>query len=406
MEIIFFVCAGKNEMNIHEYQAKEILKSFGIPVPDGCMVKSARQAEKAVNKFGRLCVLKAQIHAGGRGKAGGVKTVQDAGQACDVAKELLKKKLITIQTGACGLAVKRILVEETIDIEKEFYLSITLDRRTSRYCLIASAEGGMDIEEVARVSPEKIHTLYIDPFIGVCGYHARRIAMALELKGKLIEDCIKLIQNLYRLVLEKDCSLVEINPLVISKDQRLLAMDCKINFDDNALFRHADYEKMIDVSQLDSLELQAKKYDLAYIKLSGNIGCMVNGAGLAMATLDVLNECGGTPANFLDVGGGASRGKVAEAFKIILKDRNVKGIFVNIFGGIMRCDIIAQGIIDATTDISCNLPIVVRMDGSRLSEGKSLLSQSGLNVETVDNLGDGVAKIVQRVNKKRKVSTN
>jgi len=393
-------------MNIHEYQAKEILKSFGIAVPDGCMVKSARQAEKAVNKFGRLCVFKAQIHAGGRGKAGGVKTVQNAEQACAVAKGLLKKKLITVQTGDCGLAVKRILVEETIAIEKEFYLSITLDRRTSRYCLIASAQGGMDIEEVARVSPEKIYTLYIDPFIGIRGYHARRIAMALKLKGKLIDDCIKLIQNLYRLVLEKDCSLVEINPLAISKDQRLLAMDCKINFDDNALFRHADYEKMIDVSQMDSLELQARKYDLAYIKLSGNIGCMVNGAGLAMATLDVLKECGGTPANFLDVGGGASRGKVAEAFKIILKDRNVKGIFVNIFGGIMRCDIIAQGIIDATTGISCNLPIVVRMDGSRLSEGKSLLSQSGLNVETVDNLGDGAAKIVQRVSKKRRVSTN
>src|SRR4030043_1587997 len=296
-------------MNIHEYQAKEILKSFGIPVPNGCMVKSVRQAEKSVEKFGCLCVLKAQIYAGGRGKAGGIKTVQDAGQACDVAKELLKKKLVTIQTGTHGLAVKRILVEETIAIEKEFYLSITLDRRTSPYCLIASAQGGIDIEEVARTSPEKIHTLYIDPFIGVRDYHARRIALSLGLKGRLIEDCIKLVQNLYKLLLEKDCSLVEINPLVISKDQRLIAMDCKINFDDNALFRHPDYEKMIDVSQLDPLELQAKKYDLAYIKLSGNIGCMVNGAGLAMATLDVLKEYGGEPANFLDVGGGGNRAK-------------------------------------------------------------------------------------------------
>ena len=393
-------------MNIHEYQAKEILKSFDIPVPKGCMVKSVRQAEKTVAKFGCLCVLKAQIYAGGRGKAGGVKTVQSAGQACDVAKELLKKRLITIQTGARGLAVKRILVEETIDIEREFYLSITLDRRTSRYCLIASAEGGMDIEEVARVSPEKIYNLYIDPFIGVRSYHARHIALALGLKGKLIEDCVKLIQNLYKIVLEKDCSLIEINPLAVSKAGKLMAMDCKINFDDNALFRHPEYEKMIDVSQLDTLEIQAKKFDLAYIKLNGNIGCMVNGAGLAMATLDVLKEYGGEPANFLDVGGGASREKVAEAFKIILKDKNVKGIFVNIFGGIMRCDIIAQGIIDATTDMACNLPIVVRMDGSRLTEGKSLLSQSGLNVETVDNLGDGVAKIVQRVSKKRQVITN
>lgn len=393
-------------MNIHEYQAKEILKSFGIPVPNGCMVKSVRQAEKAANKLGCLCVLKAQIHAGGRGKAGGVKTVQDAGQACDAAKGLLKKRLVTIQTGAHGLAVKCILVEETIDIEKEFYLSITLDRRTSSYCLIASAEGGMDIEEVARTSPEKIHTLYIDPFIGIRSYHARRIALALGLKGKLIEDCIKLIQNLYKLLLEKDCSLLEINPLVISKDQRLIAMDCKINFDDNALFRHPDYEKMTDISQLDPLEIQAKKYDLAYIKLDGNIGCMVNGAGLAMATLDVLKEYGGEPANFLDVGGGASREKVAGAFKIILKDKKVKGIFVNIFGGIMRCDIIAQGIIDATKEMTCTLPIVVRMDGSYLAEGIGLLSQSGLNLETVDNLKDGVAKIVQKMSKKAKVIAN
>jgi succinyl-CoA synthetase beta subunit len=393
-------------MNIHEYQAKEILKSFGIPVPNGCMVKSVKQTEKAVDKFGCLCVLKAQVYAGGRGKAGGVKTVQNATQACDTAKELFKKKLVTIQTGSRGLAVKRLLVEETIDIEKEFYLSITLDRRTSRYCLIASAEGGMDIEEVARIHPEKIHTLYIDPFIGIKSYHGRGIALSLGLKGKLIEDYIKLIQNLYKLVLEKDCSLVEINPLVISKDQRLIAMDCKINFDDNALFRHANYEKMIDISQLELLELQAKKYDIAYIKLNGNIGCLVNGAGLAMATLDVLKEYGGEPANFLDVGGGANREKVAEAFKIILKDKKVKGIFINIFGGIMHCDIIAQGVIDATKDIDCHLPIVVRMDGSRLTEGKSLLSQSGLNVETVDTLVDGVAKIVQRTSEKIKVMAN
>ena len=393
-------------MNIHEYQAKEILKSYSIAVPAGRMVKTVRQTQKAVEELGRLCVLKAQVYAGGRGKAGGVRKVQDSLQACEVAKDLLKKKLVTIQTGSKGLAVKCILVEETVEIEKEFYLSLTLDRRTSRYCLIASVQGGMDIEEVAHVSPEKIHTLYIDPFIGVRSYHARRITMALGLKGKIVEDCVKLIQNLYKVVLEKDCSLIEINPLVISKAGELIAMDCKINFDDNALFRHQEYEKMIDFSQLDTLEIQAKKFDLAYIKLNGNIGCMVNGAGLAMATLDVLKEYGGEPANFLDVGGGASREKVAGAFRIILKDRNVKGIFVNIFGGIMRCDIIAQGIIDATTDTACNLPIVVRMDGSRLTEGKSLLSQSGLNIETVDNLGDGVAKIVQKVSKKRNVIAN
>ena len=384
-------------MNIHEYQAKEILKAYGIPVPGGRMVKTVRQTQKAVEELDRLCVLKAQIYAGGRGKAGGVKKVQDSLHACEAAKDLLKKKLVTIQTGSKGLAVKCILVEETVEIEKEFYLSITLDRRTSRYCLIASAQGGMDIEEIARVSPENIHTLYIDPFIGVRSYHARGIAIPLGLKGEIVEDCVKLIQNLYKIVLEKDCSLIEINPLAVSKAGKLIAMDCKINFDDNALFRHPEYEKMIDVSQLDPLEIQAKKLDLAYIKLNGNIGCMVNGAGLAMATLDVLKEYGGEPANFLDVGGGASRKKVAEAFRIILKDKNVKGIFVNIFGGIMRCDIIAQGIIDSTTDTNCNLPIVVRMDGSNLIEGKNLLFQSGLNIETVDNLGDGAAKIVQRV---------
>ncbi|MGA2781028.1 MAG: ADP-forming succinate--CoA ligase subunit beta [Smithella sp.] len=393
-------------MNIHEYQAKEILKAYGIPVPGGRMVKTVRQTQKAVEELGCLCVLKAQIYAGGRGKAGGVKKVQDSLHACEAARDLLKKKLVTVQTGSKGMAVKCLLIEETIEIEKEFYLSITLDRRTSRYCLIASTQGGMDIEEVARVSPEKIHTLYIDPFIGVRSYHARGIAILLGLKGEIVEDCVKFIQNLYKIVLEKDCSLIEINPLAVSKTGELTAMDCKINFDDNALFRHPDYEKMIDASQLDTLEIQAKKLDLAYIKLNGNIGCMVNGAGLAMATLDVLKEYGGEPANFLDVGGGASREKVAETFGIILKDKNVKGIFVNIFGGIMRCDIIAQGIIDATTDIACNLPIVVRMDGSRLTEGKRLLSQSGLKIETVDNLGDGAAKIVQRVIKKCKIITN
>ena len=389
-------------MNIHEYQAKEILKAYGVNVPRGCMVKSARQTEKALQKFGCDCVLKAQVYAGGRGKAGGIKTVRDATQACDTAKVLFKKRLVTLQTGAKGLAVKRLLVEEIIDVEKEYYLSLTLDRRTSRYCLIASAEGGMDIEEVARTSPEKIHTLYIDPIVGIKPYHARGISSALGLKGKLIEDCARLIQNLYNVLLEKDCSLLEINPLVVSRNQRLIAMDCKINFDDNALFRHPEYEKIIDLSQLDPVEIEARKFDLAYIKLNGNIGCMVNGAGLAMATLDILNEYGTEPANFLDVGGGASREKVAAAFRIILSDKKVRGIFVNIFGGIMRCDVIAQGIIDATKDIAPHIPIVVRMDGSNLDEGIKLLAQSGLNVETVDNLKSGVQKIAQMMSKKQK----
>jgi succinyl-CoA synthetase beta subunit len=390
----FTVTGAGSKMNIHEYQAKEILKSYGVPVPGGQMVKTVRQTQKAAEKFG-LCVLKAQIYAGGRGKAGGVKKVEDVPQACAVAKGLLKKKLVTHQTGPEGMPVGCLLVEKTVDVEKEFYLSITLDRQTSRYCLIASAEGGVDIEEVARLSPEKIHRLHIDPLLGIKAYAARRIALALGLKGRLVEDCIKLIGKLYKILQDKDCSLIEINPLVVSREGELLAMDCKITFDDNALFRHPEYEALIDTSQMAPQEIQARKYDLSYIKLKGNIGCMVNGAGLAMATLDVLKEYGGEPANFLDVGGGATTQKVAEAFRIILADQDVKGIFVNIFGGIMRCDIIAQGIIDATADISCKIPIVVRMDGSRLEEGKNLLAASGLNVETVNELGEGAAKIVQ-----------
>jgi succinyl-CoA synthetase beta subunit len=382
-------------MNIHEYQAKEILRSYGVPVPEGQMVKTVRQAQKAAAKFGRPCVLKAQIYAGGRGKAGGVKIVEGAEQAGEVAKTLFKKKLVTVQTGPQGLTVTRILIEETIDVEKEFYLSVTLDRHSSRYCLIGSAEGGVDIEDVASRSPEKILKLYIDPFIGIRPYHARRIALALGLKGNLTEEGVRLILNLYKILLEKDCSLIEINPLVVSKTGALIAMDCKINFDDNALFRHREYDQMLDASQLDPLEISARKYDLSYIKLTGNIGCMVNGAGLAMATLDVLKEYGGDPANFLDVGGGASREKVAEAFRIILADRDVRGVFVNIFGGIMRCDVIAQGIIDAAADLSSKLPIVVRMDGSRLEEGKRILSASGLNVAAVNVLGEGAAKIVE-----------
>lgn len=315
-------------------------------------------------------------------------------QAADVAKELFGKRLITKQTGPSGLKVRRILVEETVEIAREFYLSITLDRESSRYCLIASAEGGMDIEDVAQKAPEKIHVLTIDPFTGLRTYQARKVALALGLSGAVCEDCVELILNLYRCCLEKDCSLVEINPLVVTKAGWLLAMDAKISFDDNAVYRHREYPDMIDYSQLDSLEITAGKYDLAYIKLSGNIGCMVNGAGLAMATLDVLKECGGEPANFLDVGGGATREKVTEAFKIILQDCDVRAVFVNIFGGIMRCDVIAQGIIEAANEVHCPLPIVVRMDGSNVEDGKKLLLESGLNVQIGEDLGDGAQKIV------------
>ena len=381
-------------MNIHEYQAKEILNSYSIPIPRGRVALTSDQVERAAKEMGGSCVIKAQIYAGGRGKAGGVKLVHHPEQAQEFGKELFGKKLVTPQTGPEGLRVRRILIEEAVEISREFYLSITLDRETSRYCLLASAEGGMDIEEVARTSPDKIHRLDIDPFTGLQPFQARRIALALGLTGTICEDCVELIRNLYRCALEKDCFLVEINPLVVTKAGWLMAMDAKINFDDNAMFRHREYPDMLDYSQLDPLEITAGKYDLSYIKLSGNVGCLVNGAGLAMATLDVLKEFGAEPANFLDVGGGASREKVAEAFKIILQDSDVKGVFVNIFGGIMRCDVIAQGIIEAAAEVRCTLPIVVRMDGSKVKEGKKLLLDSGLNLQIGENLGDGAAKIV------------
>ena len=382
-------------MNIHEYQAKEILSGYDIPVPRGRVCLTADQVERAAKMMGGRCVVKAQIYAGGRGKAGGVKLVHHPEQAQELAKDLFSRKLITPQTGPDGLRVRRILVEEAVEIAREFYLSITLDRAVSRYILIASAEGGVEIEEVAAKSPEKIHKLTIDPYTGLRSYQARKIALALGLTGSLCEDCVQLILSLYRACLEKDCSLVEINPLVVTRAGWLMAMDAKITFDDNAVFRHREYPDMVDYSQLDALEITASKYDLAYIKLDGSIGCLVNGAGLAMATLDVLNEFGGKPANFLDVGGGANREKVAEAFKIILQDPDVKGVFVNIFGGIMRCDVIAQGVIEAAREVHCPLPIVVRMDGSQVEEGKQLLMESGLNVQTADNLGDGAARIVK-----------
>jgi len=381
-------------MNIHEYQAKEILASYGIPVPRGRVALTSDQVERAAKEMGGRCVVKAQIYAGGRGKAGGVKLVHHPEQAQELGKELFGRKLVTPQTGPEGLKVRRILIEEAVEISREFYLSITLDRDTSRYCLIASAEGGMDIEEVAKSSPRKIQLLTIDPFTGLRPFQARKIALALGLSGSICEDCVELILNLYRCTLEKDCFLIEINPLVVTKAGWLMAMDAKMNFDDNAIFRHREYPDMLDYSQLDPLEITAGKYDLSYIKLGGNVGCMVNGAGLAMATLDVLQEFGAQPANFLDVGGGATREKVAEAFKIILQDADVRGVFVNIFGGIMHCDVIAQGIIEAAAEVHCTLPIVVRMDGSNVDQGKGLLQESGLNVQVGENLGDGAARIV------------
>jgi succinyl-CoA synthetase beta subunit len=381
-------------MNIHEYQAKEILATFDIPVPRGRVAVTADQVERKAKMLGGHCVVKAQIYAGGRGKAGGVKVAYHPEQAHEIAKEMFGKRLVTPQTGPEGLKVRRILVEETIEVGREYYLSIALDRQTSRYCLMASAEGGVDIEQVAVETPEKIYKLLVDPYTGLRAYQARKLAHSLGFEGSVAEDCVQLILNMYRCCLEKDCSQIEINPLVVTKAGWLLALDAKINFDDNALFRHWEYHEMQDYSQMESLEISAAKFDLAYIKLNGNIGCMVNGAGLAMATLDVLSEKGGEPANFLDVGGGATREKVAEAFRIILQDEDVKAVFVNIFGGIMRCDVIAHGIIEAASGCNCHLPIVVRMDGSMVEEGKELLNKSGLNVQCSDFLGDGAERIV------------
>jgi succinyl-CoA synthetase beta subunit len=384
-------------MNIHEYQAKQLFSRYGIPVPAGDVAQSAEEAELLAGRLGGRCAVKAQVYAGGRGKGGGVRLVETPEEARAVAEQLLGRVLVTPQTGPQGLPVQRLLVEKAVAIEGEYYLSITLDRAAARYCLIASAAGGVDIEETASRSPEKIHRQVIDPFVGLRPFQARRIALALGLRGALGESCVRLMLALYRCFVEKDCSLVEVNPLVTTADGQLLAMDAKVNLDDNALFRHPEEQGLLDHSQLDPLEVRAGRFDIAYIKMDGNIGCLVNGAGLAMATLDMLQECGGQPANFLDVGGGASREKIAEAFRIILQDRAVEGVFVNIFGGIMRCDIVAQGIIDAAGEDNGNLPIVVRMAGSQVDDGKRLLLTSGLNVSCVDSLGEGAARIVERL---------
>jgi succinyl-CoA synthetase beta subunit len=382
-------------MNLHEYQAKELFRAYGVPVPRGSVAVSAAEAQRLTEELGGASVLKAQVYAGGRGKAGGVKLAKTPAEAGELASSLLGSTLITPQTGPDGLPVACLLVEEAVAIEREFYLSITLDRVAARYCLLASAAGGVDIEETASSTPEQIHRQLIDPCLGLRSFQARRLALALGLRGSICEAAVELMLNLYRLFLDKDCSLLEVNPLVTTVDGQLLAMDAKLNLDDSALFRHPQEQALLDHSQLDPLEVQAGRFDIAYIKMSGNIGCLVNGAGLAMATLDVLQECGGQPANFLDVGGGASREKIAEAFRIILQDQEVKGVFVNIFGGIMRCDIVAKGVIDAAGAACSPLPIVVRMAGAQVEEGKALLAASGLNVTCVDGLGEGAVCIVE-----------
>ena len=385
-------------MNIHEYQGKELLRQYGVAVPNGKVAFSPEEAVKAAKELGsEVVVVKAQIHAGGRGKAGGVKIAKNLDDVRAYAKELLGKVLVTHQTGPEGKEVKRLYIEEGSDIQKEYYLGLVLDRASSRVTLMGSEEGGMDIEEVAEATPEKIFKEEIDPVVGLTGFQARRMAFNMNIPAKLVNKAAKLMLGLYQAFIEKDAAIVEINPLVVTGGGEVVALDAKFNFDANALYRHKDIVELRDFDEEDAKEIEASKYDLSYISLDGNIGCMVNGAGLAMATMDTISYYGGSPANFLDVGGGATAEKVTEAFKIILSDENVKGIFVNIFGGIMKCDIIAEGVIVAAKEVGLEVPLVVRLEGTNVDKGKSLLNESGLNIVAADSMADGAQKIVELV---------
>ncbi|MCL1695480.1 MULTISPECIES: ADP-forming succinate--CoA ligase subunit beta [unclassified Lysinibacillus] len=382
-------------MNIHEYQGKEILRKYGVAVPNGKVAFSPDEAVKVAKELGsNVTVVKAQIHAGGRGKAGGVKIAKNLDEVRTYAKELLGKILVTHQTGPEGKEVKRLYIEEGSDIQKEYYLSLVLDRATSRVTMMGSEEGGMDIEEVAESNPEKIFKEVVDPVVGLTGFQARRMAFNMNIPANLVGKAVKLMLGLYQAFIDKDASIVEINPLVITGQGEVLALDAKFNFDANALYRHKDIVELRDFDEEDPKEIEASKYDLSYISLDGNIGCMVNGAGLAMATMDTISYYGGSPANFLDVGGGATAEKVTEAFKIILSDPHVKGIFVNIFGGIMKCNIIAEGVVTAAKEIGLAVPLVVRLEGTNVELGKEILNASGLNIVAADSMADGAQKIV------------
>ncbi|GEN30414.1 succinyl-CoA synthetase beta subunit [Cerasibacillus quisquiliarum] len=386
-------------MNIHEYQAKEILRNYGVVVPNGYVAYTVDEAVEAAKKLdSSVTVVKAQIHAGGRGKAGGVKVAKSIDEVRTYAEEILGKVLVTPQTGPEGREVKRLYIEEGCDIKKEYYVGIVLDRATSRVVLMASEEGGMEIEEVAAETPEKIFKEVIDPVVGLMPYQARRLAFNINIPEESISKAVKFMMGLYNAYVDKDCSIAEINPLVVTGEGDVLALDAKMNFDDNALFRQKDVLELRDLAEEDEKEIEASKYDLSYIALDGNIGCMVNGAGLAMATMDIIKHYGGEPANFLDVGGGATADKVTEAFKIILSDPNVKGIFVNIFGGIMKCDIIAEGVVQATKEVGLEIPLVVRLEGTNVELGKKILNESGLNITSADSMADGAEKIVSMLN--------
>jgi succinyl-CoA synthetase beta subunit len=385
-------------LNIHEHQAKEILKKFGAPVPNGCPVFSLDELEAAAKKITtNKIVLKAQIHAGGRGKAGGVKLVNNLDELKKEAKELFGKVLVTHQTGPQGREVKRLYLEDASEIDQEFYLSCLVDRATSKIAFISSAEGGMDIEEVAAKTPEKIITTRVGIEDKVNDKDVLDILKPFNLDGNALEDGKKIVQALYQSLIKTDANLIEVNPLILTKDNKVICLDAKINFDDNALFRHPEILELRDLNEEDPMEIEASKYDLAYIKLDGQIGCMVNGAGLAMATMDIINLYGSEPANFLDVGGGASKEKVTAAFKIILSDKNVKGILINIFGGIMRCDVIADGVIAAAKETELNIPLVVRLAGTNFEKGKEILNNSGLKIIPADDLNDAAKKIVEAI---------
>ena len=385
-------------MNIHEYQAKQVLEAYQVPVPRGHVAFTPDEAVKAAEELGGpVWVVKAQIHAGGRGKGGGVKVVKSLEEVREEATRMLGMRLITHQTGPEGREVGRIYVEDGSDIARELYLSALVDRATSRISFIASTEGGMDIEEVAAQTPEKILTIDVDPAGGISGHHGRQIAFALGLEGDQVKQATALIANLYRAFVEKDMSLLEINPLVVTGAGDLICLDAKVNFDSNALYRHDDIMDLRDLAEEDPAEVKASEFDLNYIKLDGTIGCMVNGAGLAMATMDIIKLYGAEPANFLDVGGGATKEKVTEAFKIIMSDDNVEGILVNIFGGIMRCDVIAEGVVAAARETRLAVPLVVRLAGTNVELGQKILSESGLTIIPADDLDDAAEKIVAAV---------
>jgi succinyl-CoA synthetase beta subunit len=383
-------------MKVHEYQGKSILAEFGVPVPKGRVIDQPQEAAQVYQELGReLVVVKAQIHAGGRGKGGGVKLARSASEAVEHAEAILGMQLVTHQTGAEGKEVLKVLIEEGTDIARELYVAMVPDRENQRVCLMASTEGGMDIEKVAEETPEKILKEWVEPAVGLSGYQSRKIAFALGIEGKAVRAMSRVLDGLYRAFMAKDASLAEINPLVVTGDNEIIALDAKFNFDSNALYRQKAIVEMRDLSEEDEREIEASKYDLAYIALDGNIGCLVNGAGLAMATMDTIKLFGGEPANFLDVGGGATTEKVTAAFKLILADTAVRCVMVNIFGGIMKCDVIAQGVVAAAKEVGLNVPLVVRLAGTNVELGQQILADSGLPIISADNMGDAARKAVE-----------